>query len=169
MRGLREGGWVSPVSERDIVRIRHQRCRIPAGRFGLGRAGGWRWRCWLAAVLFRCSRSGSRSDRMQARQGEFRTLLLHPIATGHGVHPQPSLDQQSLTHLHSVLQVLGEISPANDLELSGRITIAKRVESHRHLGDRGLIVLGVPNRRSVDYLHFQHAVVHGHHRFRETS
>jgi hypothetical protein len=32
-----------------------------------------------------------------------------------------------------------------------------------------LVVLGIPNGRSIYHLHFQHAVVHGLHRFRETS
>ena len=106
---------------------------------------------------------------MHPGQGEFRPLLLHPVLPGHRVHAQASLEHQPLADLHLALQFLGQIAPAHHLQFAGGVTIPQRIEPHGHLPDRGLVVLGVANRRCINHLHFQHAVVHGPHRFRGPS
>ena len=106
---------------------------------------------------------------MKPSQGEFSPFFLHAIAPGHGVHPQPAFDQQPLPGLHTVLQLLGQVAPAHHFQFTWRITLAKGVKAHGHLRNGSLVVLGVSNRRCVDHLHFEHAMVHGLSWCRRTS
>ena len=106
---------------------------------------------------------------MHPGQREFGPFFLHAVLPGHRVHAQTTLKHQTLTDLNLALQLLSQIAPAHHLEFSGGITIPQRIEAHGHLSDRSLVVLGVTNRRCVDHLHFQHAVVHEPHCFRGPS
>jgi hypothetical protein len=40
---------------------------------------------------------------------------------GHGIHPQPTLNDKALAHLNTILEVLGQIAPADHFERPGRI------------------------------------------------
>lgn len=106
---------------------------------------------------------------MEAGQSELGTFFLHAVAAWNGVHAQTPFNQKPLAHLNPILQVLGQIAPAHNLQFAGRISIAQGIEPHRHLGNGGLIVLGVPNRRRVDHLDLEHAMVHGSLCLRRTS
>ena len=157
-------------SERNLVRIRHQGGGIPTCGLRVG-FGWWSSSCRWGGLLLLWIRSGCLplTDWVHARQGEFRTLLFHPVLARNGVHPQATFQHQPLAHLNAVLKFLGQISPSHHLEFTRLIALPKRVEPNLHLGDGGLVVLGVTNRRGVDHLHFQHAVVHGLHRQRGSS
>ena len=106
---------------------------------------------------------------MEAGQSELGTFFLHAIAARNGVHAQTPFNQKPLAHLNAILQLLSQVAPAHHLQLARRISIAQGIEPNRHLGNGGLIVLGVPNRRCVDHLDLEHAMVHGCFFLRRTS
>ena len=106
---------------------------------------------------------------MHPGQGEFRPLFLHAVLSGHGVHAKSTLQHQTLADLNLALELLGKVSPTHNLEFPGWVTISQGVKPNGHFADWSLVVLGIPNGRSIYHLHFQHAVVHGLHRFRGTS
>ena len=106
---------------------------------------------------------------MKASQSELGTFFLHAIAAWNGVHAQTPFNQQPLAHLNAILQLLSQVAPAHHLQFAGGISIAQGIEPHRHLGNGGLIVLGVSNRRRVDHLDLEHAMVHGCFCLRRTS
>ena len=100
-------------------------------------------------------------EGMEAREREFGPLLLHSVRPGDGVHPQAAFQHQALAHLHPVLQVLGQASPAHHLQLARGIIRAQPFNLHGHLGHGGLVVLGVTHLGRLDHLHLQQALVHG--------
>ena len=106
---------------------------------------------------------------MEAGQGELGPFLLHAVAAWNGVHAQTPFNKKPLAHLNAILQLLSQVAPAHHLQFAWRISIAQGIESHRHLGNGGLIVLGVSNRRRVDHLDLEHAMVHGCFCLRRTS
>jgi hypothetical protein len=97
---------------------------------------------------------------MEPRQGELGPLLLDPVLPGDGVHAQPPLEDKPLTHLNSVLQVLGKISPAHHLQLARGIIGPQPLDLHGHFGHRRLVVLGVTHLGRLQDLHLQQAVIH---------
>ena len=97
---------------------------------------------------------------MQARQGEFGPLLFGAILPRNRVHAKPAFDDQSLAHLHAVLEVLREIAPTHNFQLPAGIIRTKSIKAHVHFRDRSLIVLGVTEGGSLEHIHFQNAVVH---------
>ena len=106
---------------------------------------------------------------MEAGQGELGPFLLHAVAAWNGVHAQTPFNEKPLAHLNAILQLLSQVAPAHHFQFVWRISIAQGIEPHRHLGNGGLIVLGVPNRRRVDHLDLEHALVHGCFFLRRTS
>ena len=98
---------------------------------------------------------------MQSREREFSSLFLDAVLPSDGVHPQPALHHQALTHLHAVLQVLREAAPAHHFELPRRIIRPQAIELHGHLRHRSLVVLGVAHLGRLQHLHLQQAMVHG--------
>ena len=97
---------------------------------------------------------------MEPGQGELSALLLHPIGAGHGVHAQPTLDHQTLAHLHPVGEVLGEVAPAHHTDLASRIFRAQAIKAHQHLRQGSLVLLGVAKLGSLQHLHLEQAVIH---------
>jgi hypothetical protein len=97
---------------------------------------------------------------MQAAEGEFSSLFLDSVLAGHRIDAQPTLNQQALAHLHPVMHILGQISPAHHLELTRRLIGPEAIEAHGHLGHRRLVVLGVAHLGSFQYIHFQQTVIH---------
>ena len=97
---------------------------------------------------------------MQPGEGEFSPLLFRAVLPGNGVHAQPPFDHQSLPHLHPVLQILGKVAPADNLQLTAGIISAQRIEPHLHLSDWCLIVLGVTQGGSLKNIHLKYAVIH---------
>ena len=97
---------------------------------------------------------------MQPGEGEFSTLLFRAVLPGNGVHPESPFNHQSLPHLHPVLQILGEVAPANNLQLTAGIISAQRIEPHLHLSNWGLIVLGIAQGGSLKNIHLKYAVIH---------
>ena len=86
---------------------------------------------------------------MKPRKDHFRPLFLDAIGTGHGVHPQPSLQHQTLAHLQLVLNLLRQAAPAHHLELAGGIIRSEPVDAHGQFRHRSLIVLGEIGRAHV--------------------
>lgn len=119
-------------------------------RGGLGARRGW--------SRLHSSRSGA--DGMQTRQGEFGSFLFRAVLPGNSVHPKPAFDHQPLPNLHAVLEVLGEVAPPHNFQLSAGIIRPERIEAHVHFRDRSLIVLGVTEGGSLENIHFQNAVIH---------
>ena len=97
---------------------------------------------------------------MQPGEGEFSPLLFCAVLPGNSVHAQSPFDHQSLPDLHPVLQILGKVAPADNLQLATGIISAKCIETHLHLGDWGLIVLGVTQGGSLKNIHLKYAVIH---------
>ena len=97
---------------------------------------------------------------MQPGEGEFSPLLFCAVLPGNSVHAQSPFDHQSLPHLNPVLQVLGEVPPPDNLELTTGIIRTQCIEPNLHLSDWGLIVLGVTQGGSLKNIHLKYAVIH---------
>jgi hypothetical protein len=97
---------------------------------------------------------------MQPGEGEFGLLFFHPVLAGHGVHPQSPLNDQALPNLDPILQVLGQIAPADHFELAGRIVCPETIKLHSHLSHRRLVVLGVTHLGGFQYVNLEQAVIH---------
>ena len=97
---------------------------------------------------------------MQPREGELSSLLFSAVLTGNRVHTQPALNHQTLPYLHAILEVLGEVAPSDNLQLTLGVIGAESIEGHVHLCNGSLIVLGVSQGGSLKDIHLEHAVVH---------
>jgi hypothetical protein len=97
---------------------------------------------------------------MESRQGEFGPLLFHSIRPAYGVDAQATFDHQSLASLGAVLQVLGQISPADHLDLARRILRPQAVKAHGHFRYGRLVVLGVTHLWGLQHLHLKQTVIH---------
>jgi len=99
---------------------------------------------------------------MEPCQGEFGSFLLHPIGAAHGIDPQPSLQQQPLSNLDPILEILGQASPTHHLDLARGIIDPQPIKANGHLRDRRLVVLGVAKLGRLQHLHLKQAVIHTH-------
>jgi hypothetical protein len=97
---------------------------------------------------------------MESGQGEFGSLLLHPILAGHRIHPQPSLQNPAFAHLNAILKIGRQVAPAHNLDLTRRILRPQPIESSGHLRYRRLIVLGVAHLGRLKHFHFKQTVIH---------
>ena len=97
---------------------------------------------------------------MQARQGELSPFLLGAVLPRNSIHAQSTFNQQTLSHLYAVLEVLGEIAPPDNFQLPAGVIRSKSIKAHVHFRDRSLIVLGVTEGGSLEHIHFQNAVIH---------
>ncbi len=97
---------------------------------------------------------------MQPREGELRSLLFGAVLTGNRVHAQSAFNHETLTDLHAILKVLGEVPPSDNLQLPLGVVLSKGIEGHVHLCNGRLIVLGVSQGGSLKDIHLEHAVVH---------
>jgi hypothetical protein len=97
---------------------------------------------------------------METRQGELRSLFLHPIRSTDGIHAETPFEHQALADRHPLLQILGQIAPAHHLELPRGVIGAQAVDAHGHLGHRRLVVLGVTDLGGLQHLSFDQAVIH---------
>ena len=97
---------------------------------------------------------------MQPGEGEFSPLLFCAVLPRNSVHAQSPFDHQSLPHLNPVLQVLGEVPPADNFELTTGIIRTQCIEPNLHLSDWGLIVLGVTQGGSLKNIHLKYAMIH---------
>jgi precorrin-6A/cobalt-precorrin-6A reductase len=97
---------------------------------------------------------------MEPGEGELGLLLFDTVLAGHGVHPQPPLNHQALAHLDAILQVLGQIAPADHLELAGGIICPQTFKLDSHLSHRRLVVLGVAHLGGFQYVNLEQTVIH---------
>jgi precorrin-6A/cobalt-precorrin-6A reductase len=97
---------------------------------------------------------------MEPGKGEFGLFLFDSVLAGHGVHPQPTLNDQTLADLDTILQVLGQIAPADNFELARRIIGPETIKLDSHLSHRRLVVLGVPHLGGFQYVNLEQAVIH---------
>jgi len=97
---------------------------------------------------------------MEPGQGELGLFLFNAVLAGHGVHPQPPLNHQPLAHLDTILQVLGQIAPADNLELARGIVCPQTFKLDSHLSHRRLVVLGVAHLGGFQYVNLEQTVIH---------
>ena len=97
---------------------------------------------------------------MEPGQGELGLFLFNAVLAGHGVHPQPPLNHQALAHLDTILQVLGQIAPADNLELARGIVCPQTFKLDSHLSHRRLVVLGVAHLGGFQYVNLEQTVIH---------
>ena len=97
---------------------------------------------------------------MEAGESEFRFLLFEAIGPGDRAHAQPALKNEPLSHLNTVLQILRQAAKTNHLELTRGIFRPEAIQTHLHLSDRHLVVLGVTDRRCLKHFHLNQAVIH---------
>ena len=97
---------------------------------------------------------------MEPGQGELGLFLFNAVLAGHGVHPQPPLNHQALAHLDTILQVLGQIAPADHLELARGIVCPQTFKLDSHLSHRRLVVLGVAHLGGFQYVNLEQTVIH---------
>jgi hypothetical protein len=97
---------------------------------------------------------------MESGQGEFGSLLLHPILAGHRIHPQSSLQNPAFAHLNAILKIGRQIAPAHNLDLPRRILRPQPVESSGHLRHWRLIVLRIAHLGRLKHFHFKQTVIH---------
>jgi len=97
---------------------------------------------------------------METGEGEFGSLLFDSVGTAHGVHAQSPLQHQALAHLNPDLQILGQAAPAHHPDLARGVIRTQPSKPDRHLGHRGLVVLGVANLGCLQHLHLQQTVIH---------
>ena len=105
-------------------------------------------------------RGGGSTNGVKSGQGEFGPFLLGAVLAGHRVHAQTPFDQQALPWLHPVLQILRQVAPTHNFELTRGVIGAQAVKPHLHFGDRGLVVLGVAKGGCLHHIDFEHAVIH---------
>jgi hypothetical protein len=97
---------------------------------------------------------------MEPGQGEFSPFFLYPVRAGDGIHAQAAFQHQALAHLHPVLELLGQVSPAHYLQLGRGVVGPQAVHLHGHLRHRRLVVLGVAHLGRFEHLDFKQTVIH---------
>ena len=97
---------------------------------------------------------------MEPGQGEFGLFFLDTVLPGDGVHAHATFDHQLLTHLDTVLQILGQGAPAHHLELSRGIIGPEPVKTDQHFGHGRLVVLGVTHLRQFHHVNLEQTVIH---------
>ena len=97
---------------------------------------------------------------MEAGEREFRFLLFETIRPGDRAHAQSAFKNEPLTHLNTVLQILRQAAETDHLELPRWVFRPKAIQTHLHLSDGHLVVLGVTDRRCLEHFHLNQAVIH---------
>jgi hypothetical protein len=97
---------------------------------------------------------------MDASEGELSPLLLHPVIPGDHGHAQSPFQHQALPGANTILEILGKVAPAHNLEPARRVVGAQPIHLHQHLGYGGLVVLGVANLGCFQDVHFKQTVIH---------
>jgi len=103
---------------------------------------------------------GSFAKGVEPRQGQFGPLFFHSIRPAYGVDAQAPFNHQSLARLGTILQVLGQISPADNFDLARGILRPQAVKAHGHFCYWRLVVLGVTHLGGLQHLHLKQTVIH---------
>ena len=97
---------------------------------------------------------------MKSGEGEFGSLLLHPILASHGIHPQPPLQDPAFAHLNPILEISRQIAPTHNLDLARGILWPQPVEAGCHLRHRRLVVLRVAHLGRLKHFYLEQTVIH---------